>query len=142
MYGLGAATGYTLFVLSEIETRRPVTRLDCLTAEQVAAMPDYDPGNGPPVDGVNCERPCPWVSCRHHLYLDVNPSNGNVKLNFRHIDVWEMAETCSLDIADAGALTLREVGNHFDLTRERIRQLETSGMKEIKRAVRKQEEEE
>jgi hypothetical protein len=24
------------------------------------------------------ERPCPWVSCKHHLYLDVNPETGSI----------------------------------------------------------------
>src|SRR5207237_7138764 len=27
-------------------------------------------------------RPCPYVSCKHHLYLDVNPETGSIKLNF------------------------------------------------------------
>ena len=25
-------------------------------------------------------RPCPFVSCSHHLYLDVNPETGSIKL--------------------------------------------------------------
>ncbi len=24
-------------------------------------------------------RPCPWVACKHHLYLDVNPETGSIK---------------------------------------------------------------
>ena len=44
------------------------------------------------------QRPCPFVSCSHHLYLDVNPETGAIKLNFPHLEVWEMAETCSLDV--------------------------------------------
>ena len=24
------------------------------------------------------ERPCPFVSCKHHLYLDVNPETGSM----------------------------------------------------------------
>ena len=27
-------------------------------------------------------RPCPWVACKHHLYLDVNPETGSIKMNF------------------------------------------------------------
>ena len=45
-------------------------------------------------------RPCPYVSCKHHLYLDVNPETGSIKLNFPDLEVDEMAETCSLDVAD------------------------------------------
>jgi hypothetical protein len=38
-------------------------------------------------------RPCPWVSCKFHLYLDVNPETGSIKLNFPDLEVWEMPET-------------------------------------------------
>lgn len=77
-------------------------------------------------------RPCPWVSCSHHLYLDINPETGAIKLNFPHLEVWEMAETCSLDVADRGGITLEEVGAIFNLTRERIRQVEVRGLAKIK----------
>lgn len=78
------------------------------------------------------ERPCPFVSCAHHLYLDVNPETGAIKLNFPHLEVWEMAETCSLDVADRGGITLEEVGAILNLTRERIRQVEVRGLAKIK----------
>jgi len=77
-------------------------------------------------------RPCPFVSCSHHLYLDVNPQTGAIKLNFPHLEVWEMAETCSLDVADRGGITLEEVGAILNLTRERIRQVEVRGLSKIK----------
>ena len=73
-------------------------------------------------------RPCPYVSCSHHLYLDVNPSSGAIKLNFPHLEVWEMRETCALDVADRGGITLEEVGEILNLTRERIRQVEVRGL--------------
>ena len=38
---------------------RPKTRADC-------------------VDGP---RPCPYISCAHHLYLDVNNESGAIKFN-------------------------------------------------------------
>src|SRR5258707_13829037 len=77
-------------------------------------------------------RPCPFVSCSHHLYLDVNPETGAIKLNFPHLEVWEMAETCSLDVADRGGITLEEEGAILNLTRERIRQVEVRGLAKIK----------
>jgi hypothetical protein len=77
-------------------------------------------------------RPCPFVSCSHHLYLDVNQETGAIKLNFPHLEVWEMAETCSLDVADRGGITLEEVGAILNLTRERIRQVEVRGLCKIK----------
>jgi hypothetical protein len=78
------------------------------------------------------ERPCPYVSCKHHLYLDVNPETGSIKLNFPDLEVWEMAETCSLDVADRGGITLEEVGEILNLTRERIRQVEVRGLLKLK----------
>ncbi len=77
------------------------------------------------------ERPCPFVSCKHHLYLDVNPETGSIKLNFPDVEVWEMGETCALDIAERGGITLEEVGEIMNLTRERIRQLEMSGLTKL-----------
>lgn len=94
------------------DVRRPVTRGDCKT--------------GP--------RPCGFVSCSHHLYLDVNPETGVLKLNFPRLEVWEMppGESCSLDLADRGGITLEEVGRVFGLTRERIRQVEVRGLAKIR----------
>jgi hypothetical protein len=79
-------------------------------------------------------RPCPWVRCKSHLYLDVNPETGTVKLNFPHLEVWEMGESCSLDLADRGGLTLEEVGAAINVTRERARQVETRGLEKIRDA--------
>ena len=51
------AQGYA----EEIATyERPVTRGDCL------------PG------GCNGQRPCPWVSCKAHLALDVDERTGSI----------------------------------------------------------------
>jgi hypothetical protein len=76
-------------------------------------------------------RPCPYVACKHHLYLDVNPVTGSIKINFPELEVWEMAESCALDIAERGGLTLEEVGVIMNLTRERIRQVEVSGLEKL-----------
>lgn len=80
---------------------------------------------------VGGERPCPFVSCKHHLYLDVSARTGAIKLNFPDLDVWEMSETCALDIADRGGTTLEEVGAIMNLTRERIRQVEVKGLAKL-----------
>ena len=81
---------------------------------------------------MSMQRPCPFVSCEHHLYLDVNPQSGAIKLNFPHLEVWEMAETCALDVADRGGITLEEVGAILNLTRERIRQVEVRGLGKLR----------
>ncbi|AKV03078.1 DNA-binding protein AsgB [Labilithrix luteola] len=91
------------------DVQKPRTRAEC--------------GNG--------ERPCPFVSCKHHLYLDVSARTGAIKLNFPDLEVWEMNETCALDVADRGGTTLEEVGAIMNLTRERIRQVEVKGLAKL-----------
>lgn len=74
------------------------------------------------------ERPCPWVSCKYHLYLDVNPETGSIKINFPDLEPGDLADTCALDVAERGGITLDEVGVIMNLTRERIRQVEVRGL--------------
>ena len=95
-------------------------------------LPDFDR----PVTREECKlgvRPCPYVSCKHHIYIDVNETTGTLKLNFPDLEVWEMKESCSLDVADRGGITLEEVGAILNLTRERIRQVEAKGLKLLQR---------
>jgi hypothetical protein len=123
------------------ETDRPRHRRDCMTAEQVAAeyLLRQEEGEDvshlpPPADGVNCERPCPWVSCKHNQYLDVNEETGAIKLNFPDLQPEEMQHSCSLDLADRHGITLEEVASTLNLTRERIRQVEVRGLLMLKTA--------
>ncbi|HZO16399.1 MAG TPA: sigma factor-like helix-turn-helix DNA-binding protein, partial [Polyangiaceae bacterium] len=80
---------------------------------------------------VGGERPCPYVSCKYHLYLDVSPRTGAIKLNFPDLEVWDMQETCALDVADRGGTTLEDVGAIMNLTRERIRQVEVRALAKL-----------
>jgi hypothetical protein len=41
----------------------------------------------------DAERPCPFVACKHHLYLDVNPETGSLKLNFPDLEPWELEDS-------------------------------------------------
>jgi len=96
-------------------------------------FPDQDEGR--PKTRAECSgqaRPCPWVACKHHLYLDVNPRTGSIKLNFPDLEPWELEHTCALDVAEDGGHTLEEVGDITNLTRERIRQLELRGLLELR----------
>ncbi len=83
-------------------------------------------------DCVHGPRPCLYVACKHHLYLDVNPETGSIKINFPDKDVWELQETCALDVAERGGVTLEEVGDILNLTRERVRQVEVTGLQKLK----------
>lgn len=80
-------------------------------------------------------RPCPFVSCRHHLYLDVHPVTGNIRLNFPDLEVEELEFSCSLDLADRGPLTLDELGALLNVTRERARQLELLAMTRLEEVL-------
>jgi len=97
-------------LLKAVESQRPRTRADC----------------------VNGARPCLFVSCKHNLYLDVNPDTGSIKLNFPDKEIWELEYTCALDVAEKGGITLEEVGEIMNLTRERIRQVETRGLMKLR----------
>lgn len=82
----------------------------------------------------DAERPCPFVSCEHHLYLDVLAKSGSIKLNFPDVEADELEKlpaTCALDVADLQGVTLEEVGRFMNMTRERVRQLETTGKAKV-----------
>lgn len=98
--------------------RRPSTRADCVDG------------------GFNAERPCPFVSCRHHLALEVMRT-GAVLEPFGDVDVDEMPETCSLDVTDhsPAGWSLVEVGFVLNLTRERVRQLEEKALRNLRRKL-------
>jgi hypothetical protein len=91
---------------AEIDALRPQTRSECI--------------EGP--------RPCPHVSCRFHLYLDVSPRTGAIKLNFPDLEVWELGQSCALDVADGGGTKLEVVGELMNVTRERVRQIELKAL--------------
>lgn len=97
-------------MLRVIDETRPRTRADCELAE----------------------RPCFRVTCRYNLYLDVNPQTGSVKFNFPDKQIEEIGETCVLDVANRGGVTLNEAGALLNITRERVRQLELSALRKMR----------
>jgi hypothetical protein len=58
------------------------------------------------VECLDGPRPCPFVSCKHHLYIDVSPRTGAIK-------------------------PLEDVGAIMNLTRERIRQVEVKALAKL-----------
>jgi hypothetical protein len=95
---------------------------------------DLEQGVERPRRREDCEdgpRPCPYVACRHHLYLDVSPATGTIKLNFPELEVWELAETCALDVADSGAQEVDHASHLLNVTRERIRQIEAVALSKL-----------
>ena len=70
-------------------------------------------------------RPCPWASCRYHLFVDIKEGSGALILNHKGRDIDELDESCSLDVADRGGVTLDRIGQLMGVSMERARQLET-----------------
>jgi|TARA_Y100000310_G_scaffold339135_1_gene430872 hypothetical protein len=92
-------------VYPETITGKPCTRADC------ASVP----------------RPCPYVSCQHHLYLDVS-KYGSILHNFPDLEPWDMParESCALDVVEDNpdGLTMDATGRLVGLTRARVEQME------------------
>jgi hypothetical protein len=65
------------------------------------------------------------------LYLDVSPATGTIKLNFPELEVWELAESCALDVADSGAQEVEHASHLLNVTRERIRQIEVVALSKL-----------
>ena len=109
------ARGAALYPDEGQHAERPRTRAEC---------PDTSEG------------PCPWVSCKYHLYLDVNDRTGSIKLNFPGLEVWELPDTCALDVAERSSegITLERVGEAINVTRERVRQIEARAMRKARAA--------
>jgi hypothetical protein len=102
-----------------VDVERPRTRAEC-------------------VDGP---RPCPWVSCRYHLALDVSPRTGSIKVTHPGREPWELAATCALDVAaeHPEGLALEDVAQRMNLTRERVRQIEAATLAKLSRSGRAHE---
>ena len=88
---------------------RPRTRADCI--------------DGP--------RPCPYVACKYNLFLDINPDTGSIKFNFPDLAPSEMGDSCVLDAASRGGMTLDHIAIATNVSRERIRQLEEKILAEL-----------
>lgn len=91
-------------------------------------------------------RPCPFISCRHNMTNVVEHPNGRVTIagidlaadaTAAEIEAFtervaELVATrrlpsCALDLANANENTLEDIGHAIELTRERIRQIESKG---------------
>lgn len=121
----------------EVRARTELTyRIGKRRLEQIRSETDYPVGVWRPRtrgDCIDAPRPCPFVSCKWNLYLDVSPRNGALKLNFPDIEPCEMppSASCALDVADRGGTTLEDLGAIMNLTRERIRQVEAISLAKI-----------
>lgn len=85
-------------------------------------------------DCLSMPRPCPFVSCRHHLFLDVT-DNGSISMSFgSDVNALEaMDETCALDVADKGGRnTLDRLADLYHVRLETIRKVEIRALEKMK----------
>jgi hypothetical protein len=128
------------FMKKQRPGRTRTLQVDYLKKGLVIAGVDYSDEVGVEVvhpkkkEMCSTERPCPYVSCRHHLGIEP-VYVGCINLTFPDMQPWEIPETCSIDVAMQGDKTLEEVGQLINITRERVRQLETSAIIKARRAA-------
>jgi hypothetical protein len=80
--------------------------------------------------------PCAYLRCRHNLLLDISEDTGSYKVTWPHLASGHYGDeydalprhTCALRVADEGGMTLDEIGVMMNLTRERVRQIETKAL--------------
>ncbi len=70
------------------------------------------------------------MSCRYSLVYDVTPAGG-LQENFPGCEIEDLEESCALDVADRGGLTLERTGEVLHVTRERIRQIEACALAKL-----------
>jgi hypothetical protein len=90
-------------------------------------------------DCKNVPRPCPFVSCRYHLYLDVRPKTGSIKMNFKGVSIGKMKNSRALDLTENYGMTLDEVGAVLNITSERTRQIENEALFKLRRIINKKD---
>jgi hypothetical protein len=111
---------------------RRITRLELATGRaELKALGADAPYERPHTRGdcADVPRPCPYVACKYSLYLDVS-TTGSIILNFPHLEPGQMPadRSCTLDLAERGAMTLEDIAVVTNLTRERIRQIELKAL--------------
>ena len=111
---------------------RRITKLELAAGRaELQALGADEPYERPRTRGdcAQVPRPCPYVACKYSLYLDASET-GSVILNFPHLEPGQMPadQSCALDLADRGAMTLEDIAIVTNLTRERIRQVELKAL--------------
>lgn len=79
---------------------------------------------------VQHKEPCPEIGCRYHLHSDAKPDQIAAAPT--------PMVTCTLKLANRGCMTLEEVGIAMGITRERVRQIERTGVLHMGRVLHRQ----
>jgi hypothetical protein len=125
-----------LYLLCDAQGKKPQTKT--IWAKSLLRQARHTPASlvdeVPPLHKTRGEcvegpRPCPRVSCKHHLYLDVTKAGG-LTIN-RPEDVMDLEVTCVLDVAAEGPHSLEEIAILLGITRERVRQIEEVALMKV-----------
>jgi hypothetical protein len=84
---------------------------------------------------IDGPRPCPYVGCRYHLFLDVYRAGG-LQLNFgtENVDILKKVDhTCALDVADARTCSSEMVSKHLNVSVQAIKFTTAIAQKKVKR---------
>ena len=73
-------------------------------------------------DCIDGPRPCPWVSCRYHLHLDLVSRGRQDELLENPSFEWG-GESCALDVAERGPLTSREIAPLIGMSQSGCKEL-------------------
>lgn len=118
-------------VTLSVRALRRQLRWDRLTSRDRRRLEERPTTRAECIDGP---RPCPWISCSHHLASEVT-SSGSLKLDAEYY-AWVLSphpdfpgapvDTCLLDVVERNAdgMKLNEIGAIVGKTRERVRQIE------------------
>ena len=72
-------------------------------------------------DCKDSPRPCPWVGCRHHLYLELSCSGHPREPD---LEPWDLLESCALDVADRGEQGIPATAKALRVTGARVGQIQ------------------
>lgn len=95
-------------------------------------------------DCVKGPRPCPWVSCRHHLGTDVKPRKMTKKrakkkpplLKIYEENIFGERPSCVLDLCEEGQpMTFEQIGEAIGLTKQRVEQIYRAAERNMKQAL-------
>jgi hypothetical protein len=87
------------------------------------------------------ERPCQHINCREHLWLIQSQDRQGRRVDGRapgstlRLAPWRqtpIAPSCGLDLADAGPMSIDDVGRALGLKSSRVHEHEASGLRKLR----------
>ena len=130
------STRATIAASNAADDRAPVV-LRLGDGKRLTLQPKPPATRGECVDGP---RPCPHTACHHHLFAVAGDERPGRRVAGRAPEstlrtVYRLPvvpPSCTLDVADSGAQSVDETGNHLGLKASQVHALEASGLKKLR----------